>query len=75
MYHFFHPESDNESSGDDIVDGAAPTPKRHRLARVDGLLKALTSGLYPKFLGVTGPVGHFGPLDSSSLDFLEDFMA
>ena len=68
---FFHPESDNESNGDDIVDGAAPTPKRHRLVRVDGLLKALMSGLYPKFLGVTGPVSHFVPLDNSSLDFLK----
>ena len=70
MYHFFYPESENESNGDDIVDGAAPTPKRCRLARVDGLLKALPSGLYPKFLGVTGPVSHIDPLDSSSLDFL-----
>ena len=68
---FFHPESDNESSGDDIVDGAAPTPRRRRLARVDGLLKALTSGLYTKFLGVTGPISHFDPFDSSSVDFLK----
>ena len=28
--------------------------------------------MYPKFLGVTGPVSHFDPLDSSSLDFLKN---
>ena len=59
MYAFFHPDSDNESNGDDIINSVAPVPKRRRLARVDGLLKALNSGLYPKFLAVTGPVSHF----------------
>ena len=68
---FFHPESDDESNGDDIVDGAAPTPKMCRLTTVDGLLNTLTSGLYPKLLGVKGPVSHFDPLGNSSVDFLK----
>ena len=58
-------------SDDELVDGAAPTLKRRRLAREDGLQKALASGLYPEFLGVAGPVNRMDPSCDSMLDFLK----
>ena len=63
---------DSEVEGDDeLVDGTAPTLKRRRLAREDGLQKALASGLYPEFLGVAGPVNRMNPSSDSTLDFLK----
>ena len=58
-------------SDDELVDGVAPTLKRRRLAREDGLQKALASGLYPKFLGVAGPVNRMDPSSESTLDFFK----
>ena len=64
------PDSEVESD-DELVDGAAPTLKRRRLARKVGLQKALASGLYPEFLGVAGPVNHMDPSSDSTLDFFK----
>ena len=48
-------EGGEESDESDLADGFVPTPKRRKLAREDGLKKALDSGLYPQFLAVAGP--------------------
>ena len=58
-------------SDDELVNGMAPTLKRRRLAREDGLVKALASGLYPEFLGFAGPVNRMDPSSDSTLDFLK----
>ena len=47
------------------MDGVAPIYPR--LARTDDLQKTLTSELFPKFVGVTGPVSHIDPLSSQKL--------
>ena len=41
-------ETDEESSEDDALDGAAPTPKRHKFAQDKALEASLGSGLYPR---------------------------
>ena len=40
-------ETDEGSSDDDALDGAAPTPKRHKFARDKALEASLGSGLHP----------------------------
>jgi len=44
---------DDDDDDDDLSDleGAAPTPKHWRLARVEALERLLASGLYPQFSG------------------------
>ena len=64
-------EGGEESDESDLVDGSVPTPKRRKLAREDGLRKALDSGLYPQFLGVAGPSDLTNPLSTSSLEFVK----
>ena len=64
-------EGGEESDESDLADGSVPTPKRRKLAREDGLRKALDSGLYPQFLGVAGPSDLTNPLSTSSLEFVK----
>ena len=63
-------EDDSDSGDDDSLDGLAPTPKRRKLASQRGLEKSLKTGLYPKFVGVEGPVEHHNPKEFSALDLL-----
>ena len=46
----------DDDDDDDLSDleGAAPTPKRRRLAREEALERSLASGLYPQFSGCEG---------------------
>ena len=64
-------EGGEEIDESDLADGSVPTPKRRKLAREDGLRKALDSGLYPQFLGVAGPSDLTNPLSTSSLEFVK----
>ena len=64
-------EGGEKSDESDLADGSVPTPKRRKLAREDGLRKALDSGLYPQFLGVAGPSDLTNPLSTSSLEFVK----
>ena len=65
----------NEASGgqqeDSLTDGMAPTTKRLKLARSDGLKKSLDTGAYPLFHGVSGVVDQLDPLVHNSLDFVK----
>ena len=60
-----------ESDESDLSDESVPTPKRRKLAREDGLKKALDSGLYPQFLGVASPSDLTNPLSTCSLEFVK----
>ena len=64
LFTVLFPDSEVEND-DELVDGAAPTLKRRRLAREDCLQKALASGLYP--------VNRMDPSSNSTLDFLKLF--
>ena len=57
---------------DDVtgIEGATPTPKRHRVARDAGLTTSLSYGHYPVFLGMHSPSQDLNPKDSSPFDFL-----
>ena len=56
---------------DEMVDGMAPTPKRRKLARDNGLQKAKSTGRYPVFGGVVGPVDQLDPSVTPCLDFVK----
>ena len=63
-------ETDEESSDDDALDGAAPTPKRHKFAQDKALEASLGSGLYPTFQGIHGPAQDLDPKDNDALEYL-----
>lgn len=50
----------------------APTPTRRRIAREDGLRKALATGEYPEFGGLSGVVDLYDPREVTSLDFVKE---
>ena len=64
-------ETDEGSSDDDALDGAAPTLKRRKFACLDKALEAsLSSGLYPTFQGIHGPAQDLDPKDNDALEYL-----
>ena len=63
-------ETDEESSDDDALDGAAPSPKRHKFAQDKALEASLGSGLYPTVQGIHGPAQDLDPKDNDALEYL-----
>ncbi len=67
-------DEDTEDVGeeeDELVDGMAPTPKRRKLAREDGLRKAKSTGKYPEFKGVVGAADKIDPSNTAFIDFVK----
>ncbi len=46
-------------------------PKRRKQARADALQKARSSGKYPEFIGLVGPVQKLDPSVTPCLDFVK----
>ena len=66
-------DDDDDDDDDDLSDleGAAPTPKRRRLAREEALERSLASGLYPQFSGCEGPSQFLDPSENNELAFVQ----
>ncbi|XP_064384897.1 uncharacterized protein LOC135333791 [Halichondria panicea] len=62
---------DGGGGGDKLVDGMAPTPKRRKLARQDGLRKAKSTEKYPEFKGVVGAADKVDPCNTAFIDFVK----
>ena len=60
-------ETDEESSDDDALDGATPTPKRRKFAQDKA---SLGSGHYHTFKGIHGPAQYLDPKDNDALEYL-----
>ena len=63
-------EIGRESSDEDALDGAAPTPKRRKFAQAKALEASLGSGLYPTFQGLHGPAQDLAPNDNNAFEYL-----
>lgn len=64
-------QEDDVVDGEELVDGMAPTPKRIKLAKSDGLKKALSTGKYPHFEGVAGVAEKLDPSLHSCIDYVK----
>ena len=62
-------DDDNNDLSD--MEGAAPTPKRQRLAREEALQRLLASGLYPQFSGCEGLSQLLDPCENDELTFVQ----
>ena len=63
--------SSSSSSEDDCSSGVRASRRRRQKAQARNLKRALSSGLYPHFEGLEGPVDSTSPQTNSALDYLK----